>query len=230
LFVNRDCGIHHEEKQKMTWDVLSMIGTIAFAVSGAIVAMEEEYDILGVYILGIVTAFGGGAIRNLLIGVPVSALWDQGIFFQIALIAITAVFLFPSNLLKHWQRWGNLFDAIGLAAFAIQGALYASNMNHPISAVIVAAVLTGSGGGIIRDLLAGRKPTVLKAEIYAVWAILVGLAVGFKVTASPIELYTLFVLITVLRVLSYTYNWKLPNRSLNPLKMKEHLYVTKRKI
>jgi uncharacterized membrane protein YeiH len=204
----------------MTWDVLSMIGTIAFAVSGAIVAMEEEYDILGVYILGIVTAFGGGAIRNLLIGVPVSALWDQGMFFQIALLAITAVFLFPSNLLKHWQRWGNLFDAIGLAAFAIQGAVYASNMNHPISAVIVAAVLTGSGGGIIRDLLAGRKPTVLKAEIYAVWAIIVGFAIGLKITTSSIELYSLFFIITALRVLSYTYNWKLPNRSLNPINIK----------
>jgi uncharacterized membrane protein YeiH len=204
----------------MTWDVLSMIGTIAFAVSGAIVAMEEEYDILGVYILGIVTAFGGGAIRNLLIGVPVSALWDQGMFFQIALLAITAVFMFPSNLLKHWQRWGNLFDAIGLAAFAIQGAVYASNMNHPISAVIVAAVLTGSGGGIIRDLLAGRKPTVLKAEIYAVWAIIVGLVIGLKITTSSFELYTLFFIITALRVLSYTYGWKLPNRSLNPINIK----------
>jgi uncharacterized membrane protein YeiH len=204
----------------MTWDVLSMIGTIAFAVSGAIVAMEEEYDILGVYILGIVTAFGGGAIRNLLIGVPVSALWEQGIFFQIALLAITAVFMFPTNLLKHWQRWGNLFDAIGLAAFAIQGAVYASNMNHPISAVIVAAVLTGSGGGIIRDLLAGRKPTVLKAEIYAVWAIIVGFVIGLKVATSPFELYSLFFIITALRVLSYTFNWKLPNRSLNPINLK----------
>jgi uncharacterized membrane protein YeiH len=204
----------------MTWDVLSMIGTIAFAASGAIVAMEEEYDILGVYILGIVTAFGGGAIRNLLIGVPVSALWDQGIFFQIALLAITAVYIFPTKLLKHWQRWGNLFDAIGLAAFAIQGAVYASNMDHPISAVIVAAVLTGSGGGIIRDLLAGRKPTVLKAEIYAVWAIIVGLAIGLKITTSSIELFTLFFIITTLRVLSYTYNWKLPNRSLNPINIK----------
>lgn len=198
----------------MTWDVLSIIGTIAFAVSGAIVAMEEEYDILGVYILGIVTAFGGGAIRNLLIGVPVSALWEQGLFFQIALLSITAVFLFPNNLLRHWQKWGNLFDAIGLSAFAIQGAIYAANMDHPISAVIVAAVLTGIGGGIIRDLLAGRKPIVLRAEIYAVWAILAGLTIGLKVAASPWELYTLFVLITVLRVLSYTFDWKLPSRRL----------------
>ncbi|MED3573305.1 trimeric intracellular cation channel family protein [Cytobacillus praedii] len=198
----------------MTWEVLSMIGTIAFAISGAIVAMEEEYDILGVYILGIVTAFGGGAIRNLLIGVPVSALWEQGLFFQIALLSITAVFLFPNNLLKHWQKWGNFFDAIGLSAFAIQGALYASEMNHPLSAVIVAAVLTGSGGGIVRDLLARRKPLVLKAEIYAVWAILCGLAIGLKLAFSSFELYTLFIVITGLRVLSYTYKWKLPARRL----------------
>ncbi|OLS39092.1 trimeric intracellular cation channel family protein [Bacillus sp. MRMR6] len=198
----------------MTWDVLSMIGTIAFAISGAIIAMEEEYDILGVYILGIVTAFGGGAIRNLLIGVPVSALWEQGVFFQIALLSITAVYLFPNNLLKHWQKWGNFFDAIGLSAFAIQGAIYAVNMNHPLSAVIVAAVLTGIGGGIIRDLLAGRKPTVLRAEIYAVWAIFAGLMIGLKVVVTPWELYTLFALVTLLRVLSYTFKWKLPSRRL----------------
>ncbi|MDR6124086.1 trimeric intracellular cation channel family protein [Neobacillus drentensis] len=198
----------------MTWEVLSMIGTIAFAISGAIVAMEEEYDILGVYILGIVTAFGGGAIRNLLIGVPVSALWEQGLFFQIALLSITAVFLFPSNLLRHWQKWGNFFDAIGLSAFAIQGAIYAAKMNHPLSAVIVAAVLTGIGGGIIRDLLAGRKPIVLRSEIYAVWAILAGLIIGLKLAVDSWELYTLFGLITILRVFSYTYDWKLPTRRL----------------
>lgn len=90
----------------MAWEVLSIIGTVAFAISGAIVAMEEEYDILGVYILGIVTAFGGGAIRNLLIGVPVSALWEQGSLFLIALVSITIVFLFPKLLLKHWSIWG----------------------------------------------------------------------------------------------------------------------------
>lgn len=203
---------YQEENVGMTWEVLSMIGTVAFAISGAIIAMEEDFDILGVYILGIVTAFGGGAIRNLLIGVPVSALWEQGLFFQIALLSITIVFLFFNSLLKLWQRWGNFFDAIGLSAFAIQGAMYAVEMNLPLSAVIVAAVLTGSGGGIIRDLLAGRKPLVLKSEIYAVWAIMCGLAIGLKITVSSIELYVLFALVTFLRILSYTLNWKLPKR------------------
>ncbi|MEI5906763.1 trimeric intracellular cation channel family protein [Bacillus spongiae] len=198
----------------MTWEVLSIIGTVAFAVSGAIIAMEEKFDIFGVYILGIVTAFGGGAIRNLLIGIPVSALWEQGMLFQIALLSITAVFIFPNNLLKHWKRWGNFFDAIGLSAFAIQGAIYATDMNHPLSAVVVAAVLTGSGGGIIRDLLAGRKPLVLRSEIYAVWAILCGIVIGLGFINTPIELYGLFVMTTGLRVLSYSYKWKLPYRNI----------------
>ncbi|WP_419883915.1 trimeric intracellular cation channel family protein [Peribacillus sp. B-H-3] len=201
----------------MTWEVLSIIGTIAFAISGAVIAMEEEYDILGVYTLGIVTAFGGGAIRNLLIGVPVSALWNQSMYFTIAFLTITAVFLFPSNLLKHWNRWGNLTDAIGLSAFAIQGALFAVRMQHPISAVIVAAVLTGSGGGIVRDLLAGRKPLVFKEEIYAVWAILIGAVIGMGFAQSAWQLYALFILVTLLRVCSYIYKWKLPNKQLKSL-------------
>ncbi|MCM3587242.1 trimeric intracellular cation channel family protein [Mesobacillus maritimus] len=196
----------------MTWDVLSMIGTIAFAISGAIVAMEEEYDIFGVYMLGIVTAFGGGAIRNLLIGVPISALWDQGLFFTIALLAITIVFLFPSRLLKHWRKWGNFTDAIGLSAFAIQGALFATEMNHPLAAVIIAAVLTGSGGGMVRDLLAGRKPLVFRSEVYAIWAVLAGLLIGLNWLESPLELYSLFIGITALRVYSYTHGWRLPIR------------------
>lgn len=200
----------------MTWEVLTVIGTIAFAISGTIIAMEEEYDILGVYILGIVTAFGGGAIRNLLIGVPVSALWDQSLYFIIALVSITIVFLFPTNLSRHWDRWGNFSDAIGLSAFAIQGAMYAVDLNHPISAIIVSAALTGCGGGVIRDVLAGRKPLVFRKEIYAVWAIIAGLALGSGLFSQSWQLYTLFIAVTLFRVLSYTYNWHLPNKKWVP--------------
>lgn len=198
----------------MAWEVLSIIGTIAFAVSGAIVAMEEEYDLFGVYLLGIVTAFGGGAIRNLLIGVPVSALWEQEMMFQIAFVAITAVFLFPQNLLKHWNRWGNFFDAIGLSAFAIQGALFAVQLGLPLNATVVAAVLTGSGGGIVRDVLAKRKPLILQNEVYAVWAAITGLVIGVGLAASDVSLYVLFMITTTLRVVSYMNKWRLPFRSL----------------
>ncbi|MDN7241206.1 trimeric intracellular cation channel family protein [Planococcus sp. N028] len=199
----------------MAWEVLSAIGTIAFAVSGAIIAMEEEYDIFGVFILGVVTAFGGGAIRNLLIGVPISALWDQEILFQLALASILIVFLFPNKLLKPWNRWGHFFDAVGLSAFAIQGALYAVDLALPIYAVILAAILTGSGGGVIRDVLAGRKPLVFKAEIYAVWAACAGLLISIEAVRNDFGLYLLFIVITALRILSYTYKWRMPKREIH---------------
>ncbi|MBP1995261.1 putative membrane protein YeiH [Paenibacillus eucommiae] len=199
----------------MNWELLSIIGTIAFAVSGAIVAMEEEYDILGVYVLGLITAFGGGVVRNILIGKPVTLIWEQGLLFQVALFAMTIVFLMPVGWIRVWKNWYAFFDAIGLASFSIQGALYATNMGHPLSAIIVAAVLTGIGGGMIRDVLAGRKPLVLKDEIYAVWGILAGACIGLGWSQEMLPLSLLFIIIVGLRMLSVFYKWKLPKRSLN---------------
>jgi len=196
---------------EVAWDVFSFIGTAAFAISGAIVAMEEEYDIFGVYILGMVTAFGGGAVRNVLIGVPVSVLWDQQFLFFVASILITIIFFFSRYLLSHWNRWGNYFDAIGLAAFAIQGAMLAISLNMSLYTVMVAAVLTGAGGGVIRDLLAGRKPLVFKRDIYAVWAALAGLIVGLGLFKSDLALYALLVMTAGLRIFSLVFQWKLPN-------------------
>ncbi len=200
----------------MTWDALNVIGTIAFAVSGAIAAMEEDYDMLGVYFLALVTAFGGGAIRNVLIGLPVSALWGQGEYFILALVATTVVFILPQlwfNHVKHWM----FFDAMGLAAFAIQGAKYAVDMNLPTSAVVVAAVLTGSGGGIIRDVLAGRKPLIFRDEIYGLWAMLGGLLVAKGVGDTTFEAVILYAAIVGLRMLSVVYSWTLPKRKLRSL-------------
>ena len=199
----------------MTWDVFTFIGTAAFAISGAIIAMEEDFDIFGVYILGMVTAFGGGAVRNVFIGVPVSVLWGQGFFFIVASILIVTIFFFSGYLLKTWNRWGAYFDAIGLAAFAIQGALMAIDLNMPLFAVVAAAVLTGAGGGVIRDLLAGRQPLVFKSDIYAVWAALAGLIVGLSASFVPeFLLYILLVLTATLRMLSIKFHWQLPQRPL----------------
>lgn len=199
----------------MTWEILTIIGTIAFALSGVVVAMEEDYDLMGVYILGLVTAFGGGAIRNLLVGLPISALWEQGHLFTVALVVMTVAFFFPSLWVAKWFKWGLIFDALGLAAFAIQGALYATSMGHPLSAVVVAAMLTGTGGGIIRDLLAGRKPIILRNEIYIVWAMLAGIVIGTGLVTGPIGILVLFVAIVVLRMLSVYLKWRLPHRPLS---------------
>lgn len=194
----------------MTWDIFNVIGTIAFALSGAFIAIQVKYDLLGVYFLAFVTAFGGGAIRNLLIGVPVSVLWEQGFLFTIVIIVVTALLFFPKVLLKYWNKWGHFFDAIGLAAFAIQGALFATGMGHNFSAILVASLLTGTGGGIIRDVLAGIKPLIFREDIYATWALVVGLVVGLGIAAQTWQLVILFVIVVVLRILSFIYRWRLP--------------------
>mgnify|MGYP000911187441 CR=1 FL=1 len=195
--------------------VFSLVGTIAFAASGAIVAMEEEYDILGVFVLGMVTAFGGGVIRNVLIGLPATTLWSQGLYLKTAALAILIVFVMPVRWIHHWRRGEAFFDTIGLAAFAIQGALYATEQHHPLSAVIVAAMLTGIGGGVIRDVLAGRKPLVLRDEIYAMWALLAGLVIGAAKLHETWQLLGLFLTVVFCRMLSVHYRWKLPRRTLN---------------
>lgn len=198
----------------MTWDILNIIGTIAFALSGTFVAMEVKYDIVGLYILGFVTAFGGGAVRNLLIGVPVTTLWSQGNLFIIAFIMITLAFFIPSFLLLAWEKWGVFFDAIGLGAFALQGAIFANEMDLPISAAIVAAALTGTGGGLIRDILAGREPLFLKKEIYIMWTLLAGVPVGLGIVHTMPGYLILLALIVTFRMLSVHYGWSLPKRSL----------------
>lgn len=202
--------LHGKEKVFLTWDILNVIGTIAFALSGVFVAMEEDYDLMGIYILGFVTAFGGGAIRNILIGVPVTALWEQGTLFFIAFLIMTFAFLLPAFLFETWQKWGLLFDAIGLGAFAVQGAIFAQEMNLPLSASIAAAALTGTGGGMIRDLLAGRKPLFLKHEIYIAWTMLAGIGVGMGWIQSMPGYLTLLAAIILCRMLSVQFNWRLP--------------------
>ncbi|SDC49456.1 Uncharacterized membrane protein YeiH [Paenibacillus sp. UNCCL117] len=203
-----------DELLQLNLQLFSMIGTIAFAISGAVVAMEEEYDILGVFVLALVTAFGGGVVRNVLIGIPVTTLWEQGNLLKTALIAAFLVFIVPVSWIRKWKTWESLFDAIGLAAFAIQGALYAKQMNVPLSAVMVAAMLTGIGGGMIRDVLAGRKPLVLRDEIYAVWAMLAGLMIGLGWVQGSWQLLALFAAVVLLRMLSVIRKWRLPRRSL----------------
>jgi uncharacterized membrane protein YeiH len=207
---------------RVTWEILTIVGTIAFAISGSISAMEEEYDILGVYMLGLVSAFGGGLIRNVLIEVSPLTLWKQDNLIIIAAASISIVYFLPGLWFKHLRKW-IFFDAVGLSAFAIQGALFAVEKNLPIPAVVMAALLTGSGGGIVRDVLARRKPLIFREEVYGVWAMLGGLLIAVGYGRSGWQLYVLFLAILALRMISVYKNWRLPKRkSHNLYKTKEN--------
>lgn len=197
---------------KLFWEVFTYIGTVAFAISGALAACgaRSQYNILGFYVLGFATSFAGGIIRNILIEAPVSDVWKNQDLLLAALVAMTLLFMFPNKTMKQWRIWGDLTDAIGLSAFAIQGALYAQSLGQPVSAVIVSAVLTGVGGGIVRDLLVRKQPLVFKSDLYAFWALIPGILIGFNVVLGNIALYVLFLIIILLRMMSLRFKWSLP--------------------
>ena len=146
--------------------ILEYIGVFAFAVSGAIVAIEEEFDVFGVYIIAIITAMGGGVLRDIVsdVGIPVFFTSYMTIPFIIA-GTLLAIFL-KGNL-----KYKNLFvfiDAIGLAAFFVSAAVKAINSNYNFMLFIFAASITGVGGGVLRDIITNRKPQIFKNDIYCI--------------------------------------------------------------
>lgn len=194
------------------WEVFSIVGTISFSLQGGLIAMENKYDLFAVYLFGIITSFGGGALRHIIIGELGYDLWDQGMLFYTAVASITLILLFPTFFLKSRVLWANILDAIGVIAFAIQGAMAALTMNLPVSAVVVAALLTATGGGIFRDVLSQRRPLLLGEDIYGLWIFLVGLIIGLGWTTTNVHLILLFVVFTSLRLLTYFFDWKIPYR------------------
>ena len=188
-------------------ELFSIIGTISFSVQGGLIAMRNKYDLFAVYLFGIITAFGGGALRHVILGESDYNLWNQNHLFIIAIVSITVTLIFPSFFEKSDRWWSIVLDAIGVIAFAIQGSISAVNMELPASAVVVAAILTATGGGVFRDILSQRKPILLGENIYTLWIFLIGLIIGMRWATANVDFLILYVVFTALRLLSYFYNW-----------------------
>ena len=163
--------------------VLDRVGLVAFAFAGVEVGSRRRLDLFGLLVMGIVTATGGGVIRDLLLErVPLLLqredyiLWAGGASI-VAIIALAARRALPRTLLA-------VADAAGLGAFAVAGALAAIAADLPLTAVILLGVVTATGGGVIRDLLADRVPIVLRTEINATAAALGAFATWVAEPAS----------------------------------------------
>lgn len=193
-------------------ELFSIIGTISFSVQGGLIAMRNKYDLFAVYLFGIITAFGGGALRHVILGESDYNLWNQNHLFIIAIVSITVTLIFPSFFEKSDRWWSIVLDAIGVIAFAIQGSISAVNMELPASVVVVAAILTATGGGVFRDILSQRKPILLGENIYTLWIFLIGLIIGMRWATANVHFLILYVVFTALRLLSYFYNWIIPYR------------------
>jgi len=194
--------------------VLDYLGTLAFAVSGALKGIRKSMDIFGVTTLAVVTAIGGGTVRDALLDLRVFWLDDQ-VYVLLAIVAAIAVFLLY-RVVQKTETALLYFDAVGLGVFTAIGAMKALQAEAGLVGVVAMACLTGVGGGIIRDLLAGDIPIVLRAEVYAS-ATIAG-ALGFwsaQRVGAPLELAILVaVVITIaLRVASILLKWNLPRHA-----------------
>ena len=195
--------------------VLDLVGIFVFAISGGLVAVRKDLDIFGVLVLAGTTGLGGGFLRDVLIGaLPPAALAD----WRYLLVPVTAglvTFWFHPAIGRR-ERVINVFDAAGLALFCVTGAVKAVAFGlGPVPSALM-GMLTGIGGGILRDLLAGRVPIVLRGELYATPALVgaaiavagaeAGLAVG--VVAVPAALVCL-----LWRLLAMRRGWQAPRPS-----------------
>lgn len=158
----------------MFFQTLDILGTIAFAISGVLVAMNKRMDPFGVLIIAFVTAVGGGTLRDVMVGVePVS--WMKNMTFVYVIFATTVFAVVFRNQLKHLRRSLFLFDTIGIGLYTIVGietGLVAGL--HPIICIAL-GTMTACFGGVIRDILCNEIPVIFRKEVYATACIIGGL-------------------------------------------------------
>lgn len=201
---------------------LELIGIAAFAVSGAMIGVERRADVFGVFILAVVTALGGGVLRDTMLGRLPPRMFTSYVYIALAGACAALVFLdararresFAAHK-KQLDAVVNLFDAVGLAAFTVSGmdlSISDAGIGNPVL-IIVLGVLTGVGGGVLRDLLTGAMPAVLYKRVYAVASALgalgyyVLLRLGVPAMAGAVAA---MLLIFALRMLATVYRWNLP--------------------
>lgn len=155
--------------------ILDLLGTIAFAISGALSAMNRRLDLFGIFIIAFVTAIGGGTLRDVLIGsTPVT--WMENITYIYLIGAVTIFAIIFRSKLNHLKKSLFLFDTIGLGVFTITGVeMGVQNDLNPIISIALGA-MTGTFGGVIRDILCNEIPVIFRKEIYATACIIGGLA------------------------------------------------------
>jgi len=192
--------------------VLDLCGTFVFALSGAAAGIKQRLDLFGVLVLSFAAANSGGIIRDLLIGaVPPPGIADWR-YIAVPVVAGLAAF-YAGSIVDRMHQSVQIFDAAGLALFAVSGAQKALNFHlGPVTAVLL-GMLTGIGGGIVRDLLSAEVPSVLRSDIYAVAAlagaavVVVGRSLQLPGTATTI---TGAIICFGLRFLAIRHGWQLP--------------------
>jgi uncharacterized membrane protein YeiH len=192
--------------------VLDLVGIFVFGITGALVGVRKKLDVFGIQVLALVTGLGGGFLRDVLIGAtPPAALADWRYLAVPVVAGLMTFFLHPG--IGRVERLVNVFDAAGLALFCVTGARKALDFGlSPLSAALLGTI-SGIGGGVIRDVLSGRVPVVLRSEIYAIPAFL---GAGIVVLADAAHYDATWVTIAgaavcfVIRLLAIRRGWNAP--------------------
>lgn len=190
--------------------LLEYLGVFAFAVSGAIVAIEERFDVFGIYILAAVTAMGGGVIRDIVTGSQVPLFFTS--YASIPFILLGATF---AILLRGQVKYKLLFttiDALGLGAFFVSAGLRAIDKDYNFMLFLFAATITGVGGGVLRDMLTKRKPQIFQYDVYCVAGIIgaILLWVIYPYVGAHVAQFLSLVTIIVIRMACYMKGVNLP--------------------
>ena len=201
---------------------LEMIGTVVFSISGGLVGIERGLDYFGIPVLSMTTAVGGGMLRDLILGKTPPSMFTNPVYVFVAIVT-SSLMLFLLHRYGNFVENGkfvsfmgliNFFDALGLGIFTIIGVNSAldSGYHNTFLAVFV-GVMTGVGGGMLRDIMVRRTPLVLRREIYAVAAI-PGAWIYYYLQAFLPKILCMLLcasLIVVLRLTSIRFHWNLPN-------------------
>lgn len=197
----------------MFYFVIDILGTIAFAISGVLVAMDKRLDVFGVLIIAFVTAVGGGTLRDLLIGIRPVGWLNAPMHLLIIVITVLLAIIFVKQL-KYVRKSLFLFDTIGIGLYTMVGI--EKGLAADLSPVMCIALgtITACFGGVIRDILCNEIPVIFRKEIYATVCILGGL-VYFLLIQFPIQntiAYSLAIItIIIMRVLAVRFKISLPN-------------------
>lgn len=191
--------------------ILDLTGTFVFAISGIRLASGKQIDWFGAYIIGLVTAIGGGTARDLLLGV--TPFWMlNGTYFLTTGVALLATLLLKDKIFR-WRNTLFLFDAIGLGLFTIVGISKSLDAGLPFWICIVMGTITGSVGGVIRDVLLNEVPLLLRKDIYALACVAGGMVyfacLYLGLSTSATELIAAAVIIAV-RAVALRFHIHLP--------------------
>lgn len=199
------------EYDEILQQIIEFLGTFAFAISGIRHAAAKHFDWFGGYVCGIAVAIGGGTIRDVMLGT--TPFWMTNPFYMICTaLALIFVVIFAKHMEGLRNTWF-VFDTLGLALFTIAGIQKSLVFGQPYWVAIIMGCITGSAGGVIRDVLLNNEPVIFHREIYAMAAVLGGITywmLDYCGVAIEVTVISSFIVTCLIRFLAVCYHLSLP--------------------